>query len=96
MKLSLRVAVVCLVSALSNTVSALSNTAPALAFQDSGGDISKSEAAERARVAVNGRVLKVEQTSKNYRVKVLKKSGRVVSVDVDKRSGKVKTNKDKD
>jgi len=88
MKLSLRVAVVCLVLALSNT-------AP-LAFQDSGGDISKSEAAERARVAVNGRVLKVEQTSKNYRVKVLKKSGRVVSVDVDKRSGKVKTNKDKD
>ncbi len=82
MKLSLRVAVVCLVLALSNT-------APALAFQD-------SEAAERARVAVNGRVLKVEQTSKNYRVKVLKKSGRVVSVDVDKRSGKVKTNKDKD
>lgn len=89
MKLSLRVAVVCFVLALSNT-------APALAFQDSGGDISKSEAAERARVAVNGRVLKVEQTSKNYRVKVLKKSGRVVSVDVDKRSGKVKTNKDKD
>ncbi|KTF06883.1 PepSY domain-containing protein [Alteromonas macleodii] len=89
MKLSLRVAVVCLVLALSNT-------APALAFQDSGGDISKSEAAERARVTVNGRVLKVEQTSKNYRVKVLKKSGRVVSVDVDKRSGKVKTNKDKD
>ena len=89
MKLSLRVAVVCLVLALSNT-------APALAFQDSGGDISKSESAERARVAVNGRVLKVEQTSKNYRVKVLKKSGRVVSVDVDKRSGKVKTNKDKD
>jgi uncharacterized membrane protein YkoI len=67
-----------------------------LALQDSGGDISKSEAAERARSAVNGRVLKVEQTSKNYRVKVLKKSGRVVSVDVDKRSGKVKTNKDKD
>ena len=89
MTLSLRVAVICLVLALFNT-------APALAFQDTGGDISKSEAAERARVAVNGRVLKVEQTSKNYRVKVLKKSGRVVSVDVDKRSGKVKTNKDKD
>jgi uncharacterized membrane protein YkoI len=41
-------------------------------------------------------VLKVEQTSKKYRVKVLKKSGRVVTVDVDKRSGKVKTSKDKD
>lgn len=89
MTLSLRVAVVCLVLALSNTASAL-------AFQDSGSDISKSEAAERARVAVDGRVLKVEQTSKNYRVKVLKKSGRVISVDVDKRSGKVKTSKDKD
>ena len=89
MALSLRVAVVCLVLALSNT-------APALALQDSGGDISKSEAAERARSAVNGRVLKVEQTSKNYRVKVLKKSGRVVSVDVDKRSGKVNKSKDKD
>jgi len=89
MTLSLRVAVVCLVLALSNIASAL-------AFQDSGSDISKSEAAERARVAVDGRVLKVEQTSKNYRVKVLKKSGRVVSVDVDKRSGKVKTSKDKD
>lgn len=89
MTLSLRVALVCLVLALSNTASAL-------AFQGSGSDISKSEAAERARVAVDGRVLKVEQTSKNYRVKVLKKSGRVVSVDVDKRSGKVKTSKDKD
>jgi|TARA_Y100000296_G_scaffold79675_1_gene104013 uncharacterized membrane protein YkoI len=89
MALSLRVAVVCFVLALSNTT-------PALALQDSGGDISKSEAAERARSAVNGRVLKVEQTSKNYRVKVLKKSGRVVSVDVDKRSGKVNKSKDKD
>ena len=89
MKLSLRVAVVCLVLALSNS-------SPALALQGSGGDISKSEAAERARASENGRVLKVEQTSKNYRVKVLKKSGRVVSVDVDKRSGKVKKSKDKD
>jgi len=36
MKLSLRVAVVCLVLAMSKT-------APALAFQDSGGDISKAK-----------------------------------------------------
>ncbi|MBT3134208.1 PepSY domain-containing protein [Alteromonas sp. ALT199] len=89
MTLSLRVAVVCLVLATSNI-------APAMALQGSGSDISKSEAAERARAAANGRVLKVEKTSKNYRVKVLKKSGRVVSVDVDKRSGKVKVSKDKD
>lgn len=89
MTLSLRVLVFC--AAL-----ALSSIAPAMALQSSGGDISKSEAAERARIAADGRVLKVEQTSQNYRVKVLKKSGRVVSVEVDKRSGKVKKSKGKD
>lgn len=89
MTLSLRILVFC--AAL-----ALSSVAPAMALQSNGGDISKSEAAERARLAVDGRVLKVEQTSQNYRVKVLKKSGRVVSVEVDKRSGKVKQSKGKD
>ncbi len=68
----------------------------AIAQQSNNASITKSEAAERARKAENGRVLKVEQTSSKYRVKVLKKSGRVVTVDVDKRSGKVKTSKDKD
>ncbi|OJF67633.1 peptidase M4 [Alteromonas sp. V450] len=89
MTLSLRVAILTLVLALSGANNAM-------ALQSSSGDISKSEAAERARNAENGRVLKVEQTSKKYRVKVLKKSGRVVSVDVDKRSGKVKSTKDKE
>ena len=89
MTLSLRVAILTLVLALSCANNAM-------ALQSSSGDISKSEAAERARNAENGRVLKVEQTSKKYRVKVLKKSGRVVSVDVDKRSGKVKSTKDKE
>lgn len=89
MTLSLRVAILTLVLALSGANSAM-------ALQSSSGDISKSEAAERARNAENGRVLKVEQTSKKYRVKVLKKSGRVVSVDVDKHSGKVKSTKDKE
>ncbi|WP_414830409.1 PepSY domain-containing protein [Alteromonas sp. H39] len=51
---------------------------------------SKAQAAEKARKEVNGRVLRVDQTRSAYRVKVLKKSGRVVSVDVDKRSGQVK------
>ncbi|MEP7706213.1 PepSY domain-containing protein [Paraglaciecola sp. 25GB23A] len=49
----------------------------------------KSEAAQQAQQKVNGRVLKVEQNQTTYRVKVLQKSGRVVSVDVDKKSGKV-------
>ena len=71
-------------------------TSSAIAQQNSNSDITKSEAAERARYAENGRVLKVEQTAHKYRVKVLKKSGRVVTVDVDKHSGEVKTSKDRD
>ena len=63
--------------------------------QQQSGEISKSQAAERARKAESGRVLKVDQTKKKYRVKVLKSSGRVVSVDVDKRSGNVKPSKRK-
>jgi uncharacterized membrane protein YkoI len=58
----------------------------------------KAEAAQRAQAQVKGRVLKVDQGKDKYRVKVLQKSGRVVSVDVDKHSGKVsqkKTDKDK-
>lgn len=56
----------------------------------------KSQAADKARQAVNGRVLKVDKKNNAYRVKVLKKSGRVVSVDVDKQSGQVKAGKKKD
>jgi uncharacterized membrane protein YkoI len=57
---------------------------------------SSAQAAARAQNQVDGRVLKVSKKSDKYRVKMLKKSGRVVTVDVDKRSGKVKTSKSKD
>jgi uncharacterized membrane protein YkoI len=56
----------------------------------------KSEAAKKAQQKVSGRVLKVDQNKSKYRVKVLQKSGRVVSVDVDKKSGKVSKNDKKD
>lgn len=56
----------------------------------------KSDAAKKAQQKVNGRVLKVDQNKSKYRVKVLQKSGRVVSVDVDKKSGKVSKNDKKD
>jgi uncharacterized membrane protein YkoI len=56
----------------------------------------KSEAAKKAQQKVSGRVLKVDQNKSKYRVKVLQKSGRVVSVDVDKKSGKVSQKKKKD
>ncbi|WP_232365202.1 PepSY domain-containing protein [Salinimonas marina] len=52
--------------------------------------IDRSQAAAKAQQRVKGRVLRVDQSSGKYRVKVLKKSGRVVSVDVDKRSGQVR------
>jgi uncharacterized membrane protein YkoI len=53
----------------------------------------KSEAAKKVQQKVSGRVLKVDQNKSKYRVKVLQKSGRVVSVDVDKMSGKVSQKK---
>lgn len=49
--------------------------------------LDKSQAAQKAQQRYNGRVLKVDQQKDKYRVKVLQKSGRVVSVDVDKKSG---------
>ena len=58
--------------------------------------LDKAQAAQKAKQATSGRVLKVDQQKNKYRVKVLKKSGRVVSVDVDKKSGKVTRKKDKD
>lgn len=56
----------------------------------------KSDAAKKAQQKVSGRVLKVDQSKNKYRVKVLQKSGRVVSVDVDKKSGQVSQKKKKD
>lgn len=72
---------------------------PSYAMQDDqkkSPPINKSQAAERAKQQVNGRVLRVEQTKNKYRVKVLKKSGRVVSVDVDRNSGRVNKPKSED
>ncbi|MCF2949940.1 PepSY domain-containing protein [Paraglaciecola aquimarina] len=51
--------------------------------------LNKSQAAQKAQQKVNGRVLKVDQNKHKYQVKLLQKSGRVVSVNVDKKSGKV-------
>lgn len=68
----------------------------AVAQQNNDQQIDKTQAANKARKQVNGRVLKVDQQSDRYRVKVLKKSGRVISVDVDKRSGKVNQTNKKD
>jgi uncharacterized membrane protein YkoI len=71
---------------LSNDVHAQANTHQ---------ELNKSEAVKKAQQQIKGRVLKVDRHKTTYRVKMLQKSGRVISVDVDKRSGKVSTNKSK-
>lgn len=65
---------------------------PALA-QSKEKPIDKTQAAKKAQQAYKGKVLKVDQNKGKYRVKVLQKSGRVVSVDVDKKSGNVSSRK---
>lgn len=69
---------------------------PAMADNNKQEAIDKSQAAKQAKKMVNGRVLKVEQRNNQYRVKVLQKSGRVVSVNVDKKSGKTSQQNSKD
>ncbi|WP_416305333.1 PepSY domain-containing protein [Neptunicella sp. SCSIO 80796] len=61
--------------------------------------IDRAQAIEKVKKDTQGRVLKVNQNRDKYKVKVLQKSGRVVSVDVDKKSGKItkpKSSKDRD
>lgn len=58
--------------------------------------IDRSQAAAKAQQQVKGRVLRVDQTRSAYRVKMLKKNGRVISVDVDKNTGRVQPVKEKD
>ncbi len=66
---------------------------PAFAQETTEKPIDKSQAAKKAQQQVKGRVLKVDRSKNKYRVKVLQKSGRVISVDVDKKSGKVSKKK---
>jgi uncharacterized membrane protein YkoI len=84
----MRLIIVCLTSILLSSVSVR-------AQEIKSAPKTKSEAAKKAQQQFNGRVLKVDQGKSNYRVKVLQKSGRVVSVDVDKKSGKVSQKKKK-
>ncbi|MDO6711873.1 MULTISPECIES: PepSY domain-containing protein [Alteromonadaceae] len=59
-------------------------------------NIDKAQAANRVLQKVNGRVLRVNQSKNTYKVKVLQKNGRVVTVDVDKRSGKITKQRSRD
>ncbi len=69
---------------------------PVSANNDKQSSLNKSQAAKQAQKVAKGQVLKVEQRNNQYRVKVLQKSGRVVSVNVDKQSGKTSQSNSKD
>lgn len=66
--------------------------------------VNQQQAIAKAKQSVQGKVLKVDRNKEHYRVKMLNQKGRVISVNVNKQSGKVmpKTseksppNKDKD
>lgn len=66
------------------------------AQEKSKNSINKAQAAQKAQQKVNGRVLRVDQNKNTYKVKVLQKTGRVVTVDVDKRSGLVTKQRSRD
>ena len=62
---------------------------PVSVAQSKSKGINKEQAVKKAQQQVKGRVLKVDRRNSKYRVKMLQKSGRVVNVDVDRKSGKV-------
>ena len=51
--------------------------------------IDQSQAIQNARQRFEGRVLRVDRMNQNYRIKMLQKSGRVVSIDVNRNTGRV-------
>lgn len=57
---------------------------------------SKAQAAQQAQRRFKGRVLKVETRQTTYRVKLLQKSGRVVSVEIRRSVNTVRPKKNKD
>jgi uncharacterized membrane protein YkoI len=81
--------VVCLLSVTEIRVSHALQTSNA--YNANG--ISQTKAIEIARNLVEGRVLRVEKTTQSYKIKILQSSGRVVSVSVNRITGKVENAK---
>lgn len=80
-------------AATAKTLSSASTAGPMQLAQAQQNGISKSQAADIAKAAYGGKVLKVEETSqggqKVYRVKLLLSEGRIKIVTVNGRSGNV-------
>ncbi|MDG1253717.1 MAG: PepSY domain-containing protein [Glaciecola sp.] len=52
-------------------------------------EVNQQQAIAKAKQSVQGKVLKVDRNKEHYRVKMLNQKGRVISVNVNKQSGKV-------
>ena len=51
--------------------------------------VDQQQAIAKAKQSVQGKVLKIDRKKEHYRVKMLNPKGRVISVNVDRQSGKV-------
>jgi uncharacterized membrane protein YkoI len=84
--------------AMTLCVTVLSVTSPTTLAKNKQSDpiINQSQAVQKAQKKVKGRVIKVDKRNNKYRVKLLQKSGKVISVEVDGRSGQVRRLSGKD
>ena len=78
---------VLLILALSLSLSSLASAQTAT--NDKPAQVNQQEAIAKAKQSVKGKVLKVDRNKEHYRVKMLNQKGRVISVNVNKQSGKV-------
>lgn len=71
-------------------LSVLSLTPDAMALGNKQPEVSKEQAASLAQQRYPGKILKVQAESQQYRVRIIQADGRVITVLVDNRTGRVK------
>ncbi|MDX1676982.1 PepSY domain-containing protein [Arsukibacterium sp.] len=70
-------------------LSVSSLTSEAMALGNKQPDISKEQAATLAQQRYPGKILKVQTESRHYRIRLMQADGRVITVRVDNRTGRV-------
>ena len=70
-------------------LSVLSLTPDALALGNKQSGVTKEQAASLAQQRYPGKILKVQTESRHYRVRLIQADGRVITVLVDNRTGRV-------
>ncbi|MBV2127677.1 PepSY domain-containing protein [Arsukibacterium indicum] len=70
-------------------LSVLTLTPDAIALGNKQPDITKEQAATLAQQRYPGKILKVQAESRHYRIRLIQADGRVITVKVDNRTGRV-------